>query len=211
MASNERSQSTQPLVSVGPMDRVRRRWLCALAMAALGMALFLAGASPSLGSADAEAVVWLDAPTAPEAYSPFTLTVKISDVVGLNGAEMALRFPADAATVLDADPDSAGVQVAPGTCPAADFVVANSVDHGTGLVLYAVTQMYPTQPFTGSCDFALITMRPSRPGELPLTFDNLKLADAQGQLIASRSQELTLTVQSGTLFIYLPLMVKDAP
>ncbi|UCG24751.1 MAG: hypothetical protein JSW55_01780 [Chloroflexota bacterium] len=74
------------------------------------------------------------------------------------GFEMAVSFDPAVLQVVDADPGNAGVQIAPGICPAPDFVASNTTDNVLGNISYAATQLNPTPPCNGG-EAAMITFQ----------------------------------------------------
>ena len=72
------------------------------------------------------------------------------DVTNLFGLDIRLRFNADMVQVEDGNPSKAGIQVLPGEFPVADFEVKNVVDNEAGTIWYAVTQLNPREPVSGS-------------------------------------------------------------
>ncbi len=90
-----------------------------------------------------------------------TLTVAISDVVGLNGVDSRLTYDTSCLEVKDADPYRDGIQIQPGTFltanPPADQQYKNQVQNGE--ILYKATQLFPHQPVSGSGPIAKITFK----------------------------------------------------
>ncbi len=107
---------------------------------------------------------------------------------GLWAAEIELRFNATVLQVQDADPGQAGVQIQPGDFPSPDLVVMNAADNAAGGVRYALTQIAPKEPVSGSGILASITFQGIADGSSDLTFNLVNLADNQGQVIPSSSQ-----------------------
>ena len=130
-----------------------------------------------------------------------TIDLMLSDVQGLYGAEIHLRFDPDALQVIDAAPDTEGVQLEPGTLPAPDFVVQNEVDNGAGTIDYAVTQLPPSNPGEGSGVVARVTFRAKKPSVSLVRFEQFLLADTIGGNIDARPQDGQIKVQSRSLWI----------
>ena len=76
--------------------------------------------------------------------------MRVADVQDLYGFEMHLRFDPAVVQVADSDPGTSGVQVAPGDFLSADFVVQNRADNQAGTIDFAVTQLNPSEPKSGS-------------------------------------------------------------
>jgi hypothetical protein len=127
--------------------------------------------------------------------------IKIDDVANLAGAEVHLSFDPAVVEVIDADPASAGVQIAPGQLIAADFVAVNNADNASGVVDYGVVQIDRPE-VTGSGILASIGLRGKAAGTSPIAFrsvaaapDGLWLSDSAGRPIPTTADATTITVQ----------------
>jgi hypothetical protein len=78
------------------------------------------------------------------------VSVKIADVQNVYGFEMELKFDPSVVQVVDADPNALGVQLLPGDFLSSDLIVRNSADNAVGAIQYAVTQLNPSVPKSGS-------------------------------------------------------------
>jgi hypothetical protein len=120
-------------------------------------------------------------------------------VVDLYGAAIELAFDPAVVEVVDADPGTAGIQIAPGTCPSPDFVVQNSADNSTGAILYDVRSLSPSPPCSGDGVIAQITFH----GILPDADSDVEpiswlLSDVSGIPIPTATQAGSLHVSSST-------------
>jgi hypothetical protein len=131
-----------------------------------------------------------------------TMDVMLADVHGLYGVEIHLAFDPVALEVVDAAPDTEGVQIEPGTLPVPDFVVLNEVDNGAGTIDYAVTQLPPSDPGEGSGVVARVTFRAKRPSVSSVGFEQFLLADTIGGNIDARSQDGQIKVQSRSQWMF---------
>jgi hypothetical protein len=120
----------------------------------------------------------------------------LADVEGLYGAEVHLSFDPKAVQVVDAAPDTDGVQLEPGTLPSPDFVVQNQVNNDTGTIDYAVTQLPPSEPGTGSGVIARITFQALKPSVSVVRFEQFLLADTIGGNIDALPEDGQIQVQS---------------
>lgn len=111
--------------------------------------------------------------------------IVIDNVVDLWGVEFQLQFDPALLQVQDADPDSEGVQIQPGSFLSPDYVARNQVDvdNETGVVTYALTQLAPEEPASGGGQLASITFQGVIQGSSVLTFTVVKLSANQGQSI----------------------------
>jgi hypothetical protein len=125
----------------------------------------------------------------------------LTDVQGLYGAEIHLRFDPEALRVIDAVPDTEGVQIEPGTFPAPDFVVHNEANNDIGTIDYVITQLPPSQPGEGSGMVARITFEGIKPSVSSLQFERFLLADTIGGNIDALAQDGQITVQSRSVWM----------
>jgi hypothetical protein len=95
----------------------------------------------------------------------FQVEVWVENVSGLYGADVQLSFDPTLLAVLDANPAQPGVQVMPrADLLAPDLVVRRDADNGAGTVWYAVTQLNPRLPASGSGALFSFTARALAPG-----------------------------------------------
>ena len=128
-----------------------------------------------------------------------TADIFIDNVTGLWGAEVQLRFDPTLVQVQDADSGTEGVQIEIGSFPSPDFVAENKVDNAAGIVNYAVTQLAPKEPISGSGLLASITFQGVSQGDSDLTLSVVKLSTNQGQPILATSQGSQIVVIGGEL------------
>jgi hypothetical protein len=115
----------------------------------------------------------------------------------LYGLEFQLHFDPGTVRVVDADESRAGVQAAPGEFPVPDFVVLNEADNQAGVLRYAVTQVNPRGPVSGSGVVLRLTLESLDEGESSLELREVKLASRDAALIAVQAQSSRLRVASG--------------
>jgi hypothetical protein len=202
------------------------RALCltgAVILIGTAVALLAVSVAPDLGAARALAAPFPNAPQvdttiwlqAPEGDIPvdteFTVTVKLSDVADLYAIDLVLSYPPGKVQVVDADPLRAGIQSTPGDCPAAvmpqGLIILNQADNGSGHLSYAVTQLSPTPPFSGSCDVLHIHFLALDGPTAGLVFDSVTLADMEGAEIQVTAVDHELAIKVGYT-VYLPMVVK---
>jgi LysM repeat protein len=131
------------------------------------------------------------------AGSPQVIELRIENVINLAGADVQVQFNPAVLQVQDADTGREGIQIEPGSFPAPDFVAANVVSNTVGLLQYAVVQIPPTQPVSGSGLLARITFQTIAEGTSDLIFTRADLASGQAQPIA-------VTRQSGQIVVSGP-------
>ena len=138
-----------------------------------------------------------------------TVTINISNVIDLYGAAVMLNFvPADL-QVVDDDPGKDGIQITPADCPATDFVVANEANNSIGSIEYSVIQLNPTPPFSGDCTMAHIHFRVQREVTTLVEFNQLLLADPNGETIPTTTTDLSLEVIISRYLLYLPAILRS--
>jgi hypothetical protein len=126
----------------------------------------------------------------------------INDVTDLYGADVRLSFDPNVVEVVDADPNTAGVQIADGDLLGNIFTAKNEVDNSAGTIFYAVTQLNPQPPANGSGLLAVISFRAKSVGASDLDFTYTKLANRDGE-------ELPATSSNGDITTYAPSGVTD--
>lgn len=186
--------------------------LGALSLAGLGLAVMMV-ALPAAGSekiVSEDAIVWLDGPAGDVAVGEeITVTVRISDVVGLYGIDLSLNFTPTDMVVVDADEGEPGVQIISAECPEPDFQVKNVANNTVGTVEYVVTQLNPTPPFSGNCSVAYIRFEALTATTTQVSFDTLILSDNSFNMIPSTAVDLSINiVESTEKYVYLPMQIK---
>lgn len=183
-----------------------------LLVAGLGLAalIFTIPAAASRQSAQVTATTWLDGPSGEIAVNEeITVSVRISDVVGLYGIEFSLNFTPTDLQVIDAELGTSGVQIAPADCPKPDLKVRNVVSNTAGTIEYVVSQWNPTPPYSGDCDVAHIRFKTLQEASTLVDFANLLLSDKEGIQIPANAVDLTLEIKkSDTRYVYLPTVIK---
>ena len=142
--------------------------------------------------------------------------IYIQDVQNLYGADIRFSYDPAVLEVQDANPAASGVQIQPlSSFLSPDFVVRNTacnvIDPGdpacplAGVLRYAVTQVNPSAPASGSGALAAITFKRLTSDVTTLTVIAHDLSDRYGVMIPS-------TVQAGRVelstvrTLYLPLV-----
>jgi len=125
-------------------------------------------------------VVRFDAPSTVAAGSTFTVKVQLDNVKELAGDEVYISFNPAILEAQDADPAKSGIQVAMGALLKPDFVAQNLVETNRGKISFAVVQLPPNQPVSGSGILATVTFKAKMAGSSPLTFDVVNLANTAG-------------------------------
>lgn len=160
-------------------------WLL-LACTAVGWTLSGANATVSAGTQPQDvATVTLDPnPGTISGCETIEVHVWINDIEELYGADIRLSFDPTVVEVVDANPDAIGVQVRDeGFLGPYTFCTLNSVDNGAGTISYAVTQLNPSLPKSGSGNVFTILLRGKAQGVSLLNFTYVKLAERNGQTL----------------------------
>jgi hypothetical protein len=192
---------------------IRRAFVCAAAGALLLSLAALVLPAPTAVSAraapSANARARLDPVDAwVELGKTTVVNMVIQDVVNMYGADIRLTFDPSLVEVVDADIYSPGTQIQPlyGFLRP-DFVIkrgaCNAVEPDNpdcaeaGFIWYAVTQLNPAQPVTGSGAIAAITFRGLRTGSAPIVMTYAKAADRNGITIPLELTDGAITVTAG--------------
>lgn len=112
------------------------------------------------------------------------VAIRINNVADLYGADVRLVFDPLIVEVMDAVPGSP-VSLEVGAMPYPDFVIKNQADNSAGDIWYAVTQLNPREPASGTGILARIHIRGKANGTTTLTFINHDLVTRDGQMIAN--------------------------
>ncbi len=149
------------------------------------------------GLAQGTAVV-INPPTSEVAIgATVTVEVRIENVADMYGAEVHLNFNSAVLEVVDADAGTAGVQVEHGSFLSPDFVAQNTVDQGSGMIHYAIAQMPPNEPVSGTGVLVKVTFRGKTAGTSPVNFTSVILSDRNGMPISNAPQGGSVAVPSG--------------
>jgi hypothetical protein len=197
--ANERDKSKR--VTAPPHTRIRTVLLVTLASLMLGLGLLATLSRQSmLGPALAQGstTISLEPPNATiQGCETISVGIWITDVADLYGADVRLSFDATVLEVVDADSGKSGVQLEHGNLltdtDSLRFVVRNRAENITGTIEYAVTQLNPAEPVTGSGVLAIIWLRGSGTGTSDLDFTYHKLANRDGETITSSTATGTVT------------------
>jgi hypothetical protein len=197
-----------------PPLRFRRTIYLTGSLIVAGMGLFLLMvAMPATASQPAgvpNAVVFMKASSEEITVGDeITVTVRISDVVGLFGIQFTLNFSPSNLQVIDADPIKAGVQIATADCPEAQVKVSNIVSNTAGTIEYAVSQLGGTPPVDGNCAVAHIQFKTVEAASVPVRFAEWLLSDDDFTEIPADAVDLLLEVKESGYDVYLPMVIKQ--
>ena len=138
-----------------------------------------------------------------------TADVYIQDVVALYGADVQVSFDVSIVQVLDENPNVSGIQIQPlASFLQPENVLRNVVDNVAGTVRYAVNQLNPTPPATGSGSLMRFRFQPLQSGSFTIEFLWHQLVDRDGQPIANTVVSCPVTINVPTHWLYLPLVMR---
>ena len=159
---------------------MRAKRLAAIGLAFVLYTLALTGFAPGSARATLQLV---PRTTALDVNQTTVVDLAITEVSGLYGVQVHLRFDPEAIEIIDADPTRDGVQLESGTFPSPDFVALNQVDNHAGTIDYAVTQLSPREPREGSGIVAHITVRAKQPSTTQIEIEKFILTDTAAGVI----------------------------
>jgi hypothetical protein len=110
--------------------------------------------------------------------------VWVENVVDLYAADIQLTFDDTRLQVQDADPGQQGVQVIPRSdllWP--DLVIRREADNETGAIWYAVTQLHPREPVSGSGALFALYLETTAAGQAAISVMDVILATRDGDII----------------------------
>ncbi|MBN1890678.1 MAG: LysM peptidoglycan-binding domain-containing protein [Thermoflexales bacterium] len=125
-----------------------------------------------------------------------TVNVYIDNVSGLYGVELHLSYNPAIVEVVDANPNTEGVQITAGSFLKADFIAQNQANPSQGTIDFSVLQLPPNAAVSGSGVLATITFRGLTAGSSQLVFTGVNLADANAGAISVTPQSGQVTVGS---------------
>jgi hypothetical protein len=161
-----------------------------------------------------EPVVVRVAPTTAEvgAGELVDVAVEAVDVEELYGADVVLVWDPTLAEVIDADPSLPGVQVALGLFLDPGFVIRNTADNEAGRVHFAMTQLNPSVPKSGTGNLIVVKFQGLVSGSSPLTLEHTQLAGPRGINIPStgESGQLEVALSAGMGPTYTPIPTQGA-
>jgi len=179
------------------LNDLARRALLLLVSAAL-LSLWPGNLAMVVGLAQGETKVRLNPPASEvQVGDAISVDIVIEDVADLYGVDVRLSFDPALLEVQDADPGTAGVQIQQGTFPAPDFVVKNEADNSAGTIWYAVSQMNPTEPVSGSGVAFSVTFKGLAEGTSSVAFTYQKIVERDGNEIPVTTQNGQIVVGSG--------------
>jgi len=125
------------------------------------------------------------------------VSVFVSDVSGLYGADVQLSFDPSAIQAVDADPDADGIQIVLGHFLSPDLVIRNTADNDTGSVHFAVTQINPREARSGSGELFTVLFEGLRQGTTTtVSVDSATLASRDGVRLPSSTRDGIVKVVS---------------
>jgi hypothetical protein len=117
------------------------------------------------------------------------VALRVESVQDLYGLDIRVSFDPAVVEVVDADAASAGVQVRAGDLLSLDFMIRNTVDNVQGTITFAMTQVNPSPPVTGSGVVFTVLFRGKTLGAAsPLTITYQKMATRGGEVIAATAE-----------------------
>lgn len=154
------------------------------------------GATAQAGSTGGATMSLQPTPAGITGCSAVKVQIWVNDVTNLYGADLRINFDPNVVQVVDADPNTAGVQItALSSFLKPDFVVkqkaCNTVDPNdfdctaAGLIWYAATQLNPTPPANGSGPIAEFELRAASAATTALTYSYHQLSTPDGVEIPS--------------------------
>ncbi len=159
---------------------------------------------PEVMAAQTDAVVRiLPAEVQTDTNTVTKLDIRIDNVTNLVAAEVEFRFNPAILQAQDSNPNQDGIQMEPNESFLSGFIV-NKVDNQTGIATYAVTQLAPFDPVSGSDVLASISLQAVAQGTSEITFDTVILSNENVQLIPSTSEPGKIIVGGGPVITNTP-------
>jgi len=127
--------------------------------------------------------------------------ISVNNVTNLYALDVQLTFNPALLEVVDENPGTSTVEIAPYVDPGlgftSDFVVRNVVNNFTGSIWFAATQLNPAPPRSGSGRIAHIRFRGRAVGTSAIGISSIQLADRDGlSMMVSSTTGGSVTVAS---------------
>jgi hypothetical protein len=122
------------------------------------------------------------------------VSIQIENVINLCDAEVNLTFDSTLLEVVDAAPDTEGVQIQAGDFFSPELSVRNIVYQDYGEINFAIFQLGVTEPVSGSGVLAAITFRGKEVGVSEIEFEDVFLEDCDGESIVAGTRAGSITV-----------------
>ncbi|MGD9030214.1 MAG: cohesin domain-containing protein [Anaerolineae bacterium] len=148
----------------------------------------LAGAAAQAGATCVD-----PASAAAEVGDDITVDVVLSDGAAYYGLEFQLSFDPDVVTVSSAQVDPVWEVFD----AEHHWIVRNDVDNVSGTVHFAVTNLHPAEPFSGTGRVCTITFTALAPGRTPLHLSGVRGATHDGAALSPTSRDGQIVVSSG--------------
>jgi hypothetical protein len=141
------------------------------------------------------------------------VAVEVVAVQDLYGFDITAKFDPTAIEVVDADPNQTGIQVALGTFPDSGFAILNTANNLTGTLRFAMTQLNPSEPKSGTGALIVIHLRGKQVSDsTPFTLTNVELAKRDGTGLATNlvSGEISVVSSAGSPPVSTPIPTQGA-
>lgn len=136
------------------------RRLTGLVCFGTGLLVLLAFVPPALAQNIPPVIVRILPPESQLALEQtIDIAVEVQDVVDLYGIDLLLEFDPQALEVIDMDADLDGVQVQLGTLLDPGFVIVNIADNQAGRLRFAMTQLNPSTPKSGTGSLMVVRFK----------------------------------------------------
>lgn len=124
-----------------------------------------------------------------------SLRLVLENAHDVYGIDVRATFDPAVIEIVDADPDSEGVQMMPGHFPQPDFLVRNTGDNAAGTLQYVATQVNPTPPANGKGLIFSVHLRgKTLDRQSVFTVEFVDIVDREGRKLSVRSQSASIQV-----------------
>ena len=132
------------------------------------------------------------------------VAVNIQDVNGLYAYDILINYDPSYLEVIDAETQSADIQISQGSFLESGLVVINSVDTQAGTIKFVTTQLSPSEAKSGSGSLLILHLKGKKEGSTQLKITNAQLSSRDGEPIPATLSTSEVTVSATAAEVSAP-------
>ncbi|MEI7848587.1 MAG: cohesin domain-containing protein [Chloroflexota bacterium] len=137
------------------------------------------------------------------------VAVNIQDVNGLYAYDILINYDPGYLEVMDADTQSADIQISQGSFLESGLVVINSVDTQAGTIKLVTTQLSPSEAKSGSGNLLILRLKGKKEGSTQIKVTAAQLSSRDGEPIPATlsTSEVTISATAADAVVPTPFDV----